>query len=105
MNTKSLDDQSLHDADIEMEIWSAGEGESYVYTNSWPMVRALKKRFGQGAEYIRDGVILAWQFRIPGRLVEMLKRNFRKFRRSGIDEGTLTEELVRAEEAPGRPES
>ncbi len=34
MNTKSLDSQSLHDADIEMEIWSAGEGESYVYTNS-----------------------------------------------------------------------
>ena len=26
MNTKSLDSQSLHDADIEMEIWSAGEG-------------------------------------------------------------------------------
>jgi hypothetical protein len=45
--------------DIEMEIWSAGEGESYVYTNSWPMVRGLKKKFGRGAEYIRDGVILA----------------------------------------------
>ena len=64
-----------------------------MYTNSWPMVRALKKKFGQGAEYIRDGVILAWQFRIPRRFVEMLKRNFRKIaavrdRRRNVDRGT-----------------
>ena len=105
MSSGALDGRNLGDVGEQLEIWSAGEGESYVYTNSWPMVRALRKKFGQGAEYIRNGVILAWQFRIPKQLVDMIKRNFRRFRRSEIDEGTLTEELVKAEEAPKGPES
>lgn len=105
MSTRALDDQSLRDVGEQLEIWNAGEGESYVYTNSWPMVRALRKKFGQGAEYIRNGVILAWQFRIPKRFVDLLKRNFRRFRRAEIDESTLTEELVRAEGAPEGPET
>lgn len=103
MSTRALDDQSLRDSGEQLEIWSAGEGESYVYTNSWRMVRALRKKFGQGAEYIRDGVILAWQFRIPRRFVDMLKRNFRKLVRSEIDEGTLVEEFARAEQSPEEP--
>lgn len=105
MSTGALDNKSLREVGEQLEIWNAGEGESYVYTNSWPMVRALRKKFGQGAEYIRNGVTLAWQFRIPKRFVDMLKRNFRRFRRAEIDEGTLTEELVRAEEPPEGPES
>ncbi len=105
MSIGELDDRSLRDIGEQLEIWNAGDGESYVYTNSWPMVRALRKKFGRGAEYIRNGVILAWQFRIPKGFVEMLKRNFRRFRRSEIDEGTLTEELVKAEEPPEEPES
>jgi hypothetical protein len=78
-----------------MEIWSAGDGNSYVYTNSWPMVQALRSRFGRGAEYIRDGVVMAWQFKIPRRLVDMLKRNYRRLRRAEIDGGMLADELAR----------
>lgn len=85
----------IPDYEERMEIWSAGDGDSYVYTNSWPMVQALRRKFGRGAEYIRNGVVLAWQFKIPKRFVDMLKRNFRRLRKSEIDGGTLTDELLR----------
>lgn len=103
MSTRALDHQSLRDVGEQLEIWNAGDGESYVYTNSWPMVRALRKKFGRGAEYIRHGVILAWQFRIPKGLVDMLKRNFRRLMRSEIDEGTLADELANARQSPEKP--
>ncbi len=105
MTTRVLDDRSFREADAELEIWSAGEGESYVYTNSWKLVRALRRKFGEGAEYIRHGSILAWQFKIPKRFVDMLKRNFRRLVRSEIDEGTLAEELAKAEQLPDEPEA
>ena len=100
MSTKVLDGNSLRESGEQLEIWNAGDGESYVYTNSWRMVRALKLKFGRGAEYIRNGVILAWQFRIPRRFVDMLKRNFRRLVRAEIDETILAEELARTEETP-----
>ncbi|RPH38123.1 hypothetical protein EHM92_00855 [bacterium] len=105
MSTKALNERDLHDPDEQLEFWSAGDGDSYVYTNSWRMVQALNRKFGRGAEYIRNGSILAWQFKIPKRFVDMLKLNFRRLRRAEIDEETLTEELAKAGESPERPES
>ena len=104
MNTRALDDSILRESGEQLEIWNAGDGESFVYTNSWRLVRALKRKFGEGAEYVRNGVILAWQFRIPGRFVNMLKRNFRRLVRLEIDEGTLAEELAKTEQSPEEPQ-
>jgi hypothetical protein len=104
MNTRALDDSSLRESGEQLEIWNAGDGESYVYTNSWRLVRALKRKFGEGAEYIRNGVTLAWQFRIPRRFVNMLTRNFRRLVRLEIDEGTIVDEFAKTEGSPEEPE-
>ena len=65
----------------ELEVWSAGGDDSYVYTTNWRLMRALQRRFGEGAEYIRDGYTMAWQFRIPKRFIAFLKRAFRRMKR------------------------
>jgi hypothetical protein len=79
----------------KLEVWSAGDGDSYVYTDNWKIVQALGRKFGQGAQYIRNGVILAWQFKIPRRFVDLIQHTFRRLRKSEIDEGVLNEELSR----------
>lgn len=65
----------------ELEVWSAGGDDSYVYTTNFRLMRALRTRFGEGAEYMRDGYIMAWQFRIPKRFIAFMKRAFWRMKR------------------------
>jgi hypothetical protein len=62
------------------EIWDAGGSYSYLYTEHWQFAKELKKEFGRGAVYCRNTHAIAWQFKIPKRVVEILKARFRQMR-------------------------
>ncbi len=64
-----------------IEVWDAGRGESYVYTTSRRFTQNLAHRFHLAAEYVRNGRVTAWQFRIPKQMVMLLKRAFRRMAR------------------------
>ena len=56
------------------DIWPAGKGEAYLYTDSPAEAASLKKDFPRYSTYHRNGHIIAWQFLIPRQLITILLR-------------------------------
>lgn len=61
-----------------LEIWDAGEGYSYLYTESWEFAQELRKEFRHNASYYRGMRAFAWQFRVPKRIVGIIRMRFKK---------------------------
>lgn len=66
------------------EIWDAGEGECFLYTESWDLVRELREELGHVTAwyYGRDGRTCAWQFRVPKGMVRLLRKRFAALKKS-----------------------
>ncbi len=61
-----------------IEVFSAGKGESYVYTTSREFAKLLASEFEQSATYREDGDVYAWQFIIPNNRVKFYCGLFRR---------------------------
>ena len=59
---------------IDFDSWDAGGSSCYLYTENWDFAKALKKEFGRCAVYLRNTRAVAWQYRVPKRVILRLKR-------------------------------
>ena len=71
---------------IEFKFWNAGKNDLYVYTETCEFAKELRKEFGWGATYERNGTIFAWQFKVPNRTIGVLKTRYESVHRSSEEE-------------------
>ena len=75
------------------EAWDAGGSDSYLYTEVWEFAKELKKEFRRCASYHNGSRSFGWQFKIPKKLVRILKTRFRKLMMSQAESAArLTDE-------------
>jgi hypothetical protein len=65
-----------NDEIVKLEVWDAGKGQAYLYTELWETAKQMKEQFGRGTVYQQNGRAIAWQFKIPKRLVRFLTARF-----------------------------
>ncbi|GEM_PF-6118221 len=70
-----------------IEFWAAGAHFSYLYTEDFRIAQEMKKEFGECSIYLRNAYLFGWQFRIPDRIIPLMKRRF------GLAEANVPENL------------
>ena len=60
--------------DGSFDSWNAGGSDAYLYTENWDFAKELRKEFGHGGVYFRNCRAMAWQFKVPNRLLPLLRK-------------------------------
>jgi hypothetical protein len=60
----------------ELEIWSAANRECYLYTEFWDFAKEMRKHFRLATYFARNGKPVAWQIKVPTRMVRLLTARF-----------------------------
>ena len=55
-----------------VEHWDAGGGHSFLYTENPNLAKMLVKNFGKATIYFRHQYIVAWQARVPTRVLPLI---------------------------------
>lgn len=83
--------------------WKSGPGESFIYTTDREFAVTLRKEFGAGATYQRDGHAFAWSFIIPNnrlkffdKLSDTEKTDFSNVVPQRVTDGVYIKDRLRA---------
>ncbi len=70
-----------NDTITNFEVWDAGGDDVYLYTHYWQIARTLREEF-RPTTYSKGNFDVAWQFKLPKRLIKILQRRFGLARKS-----------------------
>jgi hypothetical protein len=68
--------QQAQDSVCRFEYWEIGAREAFVYTEDRLLAERLRDDFGPATIYHSGPSAFGWQFRVPQRIVGLMKKRF-----------------------------